>query len=273
MNAGIQLLNDRSMLRIGGNDAEHFLDNLVTCEVASLAVNDVRFGALLTPQGKILFDFFLVREASGFLIDTDRQQASELVKRLTFYKLRADVTISEVSEIRVASSFSEPSTDCELSVTDPRHPDMGNRIYGSFDQDLDQMDLTEKRIDIGIAQSGTDFQLGDAYPHEVLMDQFGGVAFKKGCYVGQEVVSRMQHKTKIRKRVVKLTSNEALPSTGTSITADGKVVGTIGSVLGNKGLAIVRLDRIANAQTIDADGISINVSLPDWVSFSWPGID
>ena len=115
-----------------------------------------------------------------------------------------------------------------------------------------------------------DYEYGNAYPHETLMDQFGGVDFKKGCYVGQEVVSRMQHRGTAKKRIIHVSAATVLPATGTEILADGKPAGTLGSVDGQKGLAMLRLDRIANAETVVAENVKLGLKIPEWVNFTMP---
>lgn len=276
MNDALEILKDRAILEITGDEAEHFLENLVTCKVSGLAPQDARFGALLTPQGKILFDFFLVRTEAGFLLDTATNQSEDLLKRLVFYRLRAKVDLNGRPDLQVCWTQGDSPDGAIIAFVDPRHADLGKRCYGTFEVPECSGDtgrLHELRVQLGIPESGKDFHLSDAYPHEVLMDQFGGVDFRKGCYVGQEVVSRMQHKSVVRKRLAKLTAEAPLPETGTPIVADGKPVGTIGTVAGNAGLSIVRLDRIKNANRVEAGGIPLTFALPEWVQFNWPDTD
>lgn len=265
------VLGDRAIIKISGDDAEHFLENLVTCRITGLGENESVFGALLTPQGKIMYDFFVQRKKEGYLIDIARELSGEFAKRLTFYKLRAKVEISDpdVKTITVRWNCAAPEDDEFMS--DPRHPDMGYRIYGSNEPGECNGDYLNQRVQIGIPEGGVDFEYGDAYPHETLMDQFGGVDFKKGCYVGQEVVSRMQHRGTAKKRIVMVFGDGLLPETGTPITADGKPAGFLGSVSGNAGLALLRLDRAFEAKSLLAGDMSLSIKIPDWTSFAIPG--
>ncbi len=263
-------LTNRAIIEIAGRDAEHFLDNLVTCQVAGLMSGEARFGALLTPQGKIMFDFFVIRTADAYLIDTHALLVEELVKRLTFYRLRAKVEITPRPELEVSAHWNCEKPAGELVIADPRHRDMGYRAYDSRSLDEDAQAYRALRISNAIAEGGIDFEYGDAYPHEVLMDQFGGVDFKKGCYVGQEVVSRMQHRGATKKRVLKIAGETGKLIKDAEITADNKPAGKIGSVSGNRGLAILRLDRVATAKEVSAGDVLITPSLPDWVNFTWP---
>ena len=264
-------LPHRTLVEISGEDAESFLENLVTCKAAGLGTGEASFGALLTPQGKILFDFFLIRTNEGFLADIDKELVGDFLKRLTFYKLRAKVALRHIEDAVVTACWETSLPEAELVVQDPRVEQMGWRIYSAFESEESPSDYTELRIKTGMPEGGRDFQYGDAYPHETLMDQFAGVDFKKGCYVGQEVVSRMQHRGTAKKRIIKIQSDTHLPKTGTTITADGKPAGVVGSIAGASGLALLRLDRIAKAEEILADGAKISTKLQDWVKFDLPG--
>ncbi|MDJ0615137.1 MAG: folate-binding protein YgfZ [Rhizobiaceae bacterium] len=267
----VATLPDRSIIEIGGDEAETFLDNILTCKVIGLETGEASFGALLTPQGKILFDFFLIKTNEGYWIDTASELVDELIKRLMFYRLRAKVSLSKVENIVVEAYWnsSEPPKG-SLIIQDPRHSDLGWRVYDESVAQGETHAYLEHRIDLGIPEGGMDFQYGDAYPHEVLMDQFGGVDFKKGCYVGQEVVSRMQHRGTTKKRVIKISAEVAFPETGTDVMADGKNAGVVGSVHHKAGLALLRLDRVHEAGTVEAGGVSLHTQIPDWVDFTWP---
>lgn len=270
MNAGIAL-KERALIEISGADAEHFLDNLITCQVAGLDADDARFGALLTPQGKILFDFFLLKTADGFLIEVAADLAPELEKRLTFYRLRAKVEIIAKLDLQVAVASSETLGGSLHAFSDPRHSALGFRHYGQFDElSSDEGPYHELRIQNCVAEGGIDYAYSDAYPHETLMDQFAGVDFKKGCYVGQEVISRMQHRGTTKKRVMLVEGSAELPPTGTPVSADGKPAGMLGTVSGKRGLAVLRLDRVQSADLLEAESVGLSASLPDWVNFTWP---
>lgn len=263
-------LTDRALITISGEDAETFLDNLITCKVVGLEKGEASFGALLTPQGKIMFDFFLVKTADGFLIDTAEILAGELVKRLTFYKLRAKVEIKPVEDNTVIAIWGDDLMARDDMIIDLRHAKLGARIYSDTQAGVEEADYHAHRISLGIPEGGADFQYGDAYPHETLMDQFAGVDFKKGCYVGQEVVSRMQHRGTTKKRIIHIEGETDLPETGTPVMADGKSAGAVGSINDTSGLALLRLDRVTKAETVEADGVKITCRIPEWVNFNFP---
>jgi len=264
-------LKNRSLIRVSGSEAQSFLQNLITTDIAALGAEETRPGALLTPQGKILFDFMIWRDGDAFVIETDDSQRDALLKRLTMYKLRAAVDLSAAGE-GVTVSW-EPAIE---GPTDSRFAKAGIGLVRKAGEhgtdDLEAYDAL--RTANGIALSGQDYALQDAFPHDVLMDINGGLSFRKGCYVGQEVVSRMQHRGTARRRVVIVKAETALPPSGTEITAAGKPVGTLGSVTGKTGLAIVRIDRAGEAMATGtpllAGETSVAVELPAWTGLTFP---
>lgn len=268
------LLPDRALIQVSGADAEHFLHNLVTTDIAGLPQGEAWPGALLTPQGKILFDFLISRDGEGFLIDTAREQGEALIKRLSMYKLRAAVVIAAREVHGVSVSWGEDID--EEGFVDHRFAVAGIRVTrrpgGAAPANLQGHDAL--RVLAGIAESGRDFALQDAFPHDVLFDLMGGVSFKKGCYVGQEVVSRMQHRGTARRRIVLVSADTTLPSPGTELTAGGKSVGTLGTVAGARALAILRIDRVgealASGTPILAGETLVSVALPAWSGLAFP---
>jgi folate-binding protein YgfZ len=224
-------------------------------------------------------------EIRRYLLDVPKAALPDLVKRLSFYKLRAKVQIAEViwreQRLGVVAAWGSDrvyQTDA-LFVRDMRHPDLGERLY-LIEGDAEAISVADPpayhahRIALGIPEGGVDFAYGDVYPHDVDMDQIGGVDFKKGCYVGQEVVSRMEHRGTARRRFVQVSAESDLPAAGTPLTAGTAAIGTLGSSVGGAGLALVRLDRAKAAidagTPIAAAGVPLNVALPTWAKFTWP---
>jgi len=267
-------LSGRAFLRLSGKDAETFLQALITTDLPSLPEGEIRPGALLTPQGKILFDFLIRRDgADAFLIETGEEQRDGLLKRLTLYKLRAVVDLAAVEGDAVTVAWEAPEADAPrdarfaaAGLTVSRRPGAG----GTDDPAL----YDGLRIAAGLPESGRDYALSDAFPHDVLLDRSGGLSFRKGCYVGQEVVSRMQHRGTARRRPVVVKAETALPETGTELLAGGKPVGTLGTVSGLLGLAVVRLDRAADAMRmgtpITAGDVPVTLELPAWTGLGFP---
>src|SRR3954462_5013767 len=277
-------LPDRGVIKVSGEDARTFLNGLVTTDVTLLQPGLGRFGALLTPQGKITADF-LITEApaghgGGFLIDAPRALAQNLADKLGFYKLRAKVAVENISDSMgvLAVWDGEPAVKPDLAFADPRHEALGWRILAPDDlaqkvADLIGADLVESdayeahRIATGVPRGGLDFTYSDAFPHETNMDRLHGVDFDKGCYVGQEVVSRMQHRGTARTRTVRILLEDFSPEPGATILAGDKAVGTIGSTAGHKGLALIRTDRVSDALDqglqLSAGGLTIRLADPD----------
>ncbi|MXN66048.1 folate-binding protein [Stappia sp. GBMRC 2046] len=286
--AQIAELTSRGVIHVTGEEAHGFLHNLVTCDMDDVEKDGAAYGALLTPQGKILFDFFIVKIDGGYLVDMRRDAVADLVKRLSFYKLRAKVEVKDASEdlaVLAAWGTDEPPEMPATVVRDPRLAALGFRAIGArigIGADLaspgveiaDEAAYHAHRISLGVPEGGLDFPFGDAFPHDADMDDLDGVAFDKGCYVGQEVVSRMKHRGTARKRVVIVHGDGDLPEPGTAIDAAGKPAGTLGSSAGAAGLALVRLDRIKEAldagDGISAAGVALRPAIPAWASFGWP---
>ncbi|CAN7275009.1 YgfZ/GcvT domain-containing protein [Rhizobium leguminosarum] len=271
-------LKDRSLLFVSGAEAQSFLQNLITTDITSLGPDEARPGALLTPQGKILFDFMVWQHGDGYMIETDAGQRDSLLKRLAMYKLRAAVTLAPSTEEGVTVCWGEDAEGVRDSqgVLDSRFAKAGLTLTRRAGRHGDGKEALYDalRISHGIVTSGSDFALQDAFPHDVLMDFNGGLSFRKGCYVGQEVVSRMQHRGTARRRVVTVSAATDLPGTGTEITAAGKPVGTLGSVEGGSGLAIVRIDRAGAAMAAGtpllAGETPVSLILPAWSGLVFP---
>jgi folate-binding protein YgfZ len=286
------LLPDRGVVKVAGPDARGFLNGLLTADITKVAPGRARFGALLTPQGKIIVDAIVAEapaeDGGGFFLDCPRALAGELVTKLNFYKLRAKVLAEDLSEVLgvLAVWGGAGDTDYGLIYADPRLPALGLRIMlpphlaaeAAADlgaELLDAQAYDAHRIAHGVPRGGLDFVYGDAFPHETDMDQLAGVDFDKGCYVGQEVVSRMEHRGSARNRIVPVTVEEHAPDVGVPVMAGERQVGTTGSAAAKRALAMLRLDRVADAMAaglpLVAGGVTITPHKPDWATFAWPG--
>jgi tRNA-modifying protein YgfZ len=276
-------LPDRGVVKVSGSDARDFLNGLLTTDVTLLRPGLGRFGALLTPQGKITTDFLITEAPSGhgggFLIDCPRALAQALADKLGFYKLRAKVSVENLSDSLgvLAAWDGEPALKPDLAFAEPREVALGWRILVPEElaqkaadligaEMVDSTAYDAHRIVSGIPRGGLDFIYGDAFPHETNMDRLHGVDFDKGCYVGQEVVSRMQHRGTARTRTVRIILDGPAPEPGAAILAGDKSVGTMGSTAGHHGLALIRIDRVADALEagvpLTAGGLAIRVAEP-----------
>jgi len=273
----------RGVVAVGGEDAVKFLNDLITTDLPD-ADGQATYGGLLTPQGKILFDFLVFRDRSRFLFDLPRGLVADFIKRLGFYKLRAKVDVADLGDDHIVVAAwardQPPILDGPLAP-DPRLAALGFRaiVPSGADMAPDFAEATEAdydahRIALGVPEGGIDFAFGDAFPHDAVMDQLAGVDFRKGCFVGQEVVSRMEHRGTARRRFVTATAATPLPLPGTPVTAGGKPIGTLATADGTVGLALVRIDRAGAALRegvpIAATGVALALVLPPWAKFTWP---
>ena len=285
------LLTDRGVVKVAGDDARKFLNGLLTADIGKVTPASPCFTALLTPQGKIIADFILAEasppDGGGFLLDCPRALAPGLVERLKFYKLRAKATVEDLSAdlgvMAIWDGNARPPTG--LSYRDPRLPNLGFRCMlaperaepvrvGIEAEPSGPADYEAHRIALGVPSGGADFAYGDAFPHEADMDQLHGIDFEKGCFIGQEVVSRMEHRGIARTRVVPVAVAGAV-APGVAVTANGKPVGVMGSSSAGHALATLRLDRIdealVNGVPLLAGEIALRLVKPDWARFAFPG--
>jgi tRNA-modifying protein YgfZ len=290
MNAA--LLAERGVVKVAGDDARRFLNGLASNDIGKVAPGQARFAALLTPQGKIIVDFIVAEapheDGGGLFLDCPRALSPALVEKLKFYKLRAKVTVEDLSSALGVMAFWDSGGDSEygLSYADPRLAALGSRVMLPPNLAAEAADdlgaaLVESeaydahRITLGVPRGGNDFTYGDTFPHEADMDQLAGLDFDKGCYIGQEVVSRVEHRNSARNRVVPIGFDEFGPMPGLPVIMGDKYIGVVGSCIKSRGLALLRLDRvadaIANATPITAGGIVLHVMKPEWATFPWPG--
>jgi hypothetical protein len=225
----------RTIFEITGNDAEPFLQGLVSNDVRKLDQGLV-YAALLTPQGKYLADFFLMRQGKAIWLDVETSHAAPLLQRLNMYKLRADVAITQTG-CKVRRGVGDPPVG---ALPDPRHAALGWRLYGDAGGD-DGSDWDAIRVAHCIPQTGIELT-PDTYILEAGFERLNGIDFRKGCYVGQEIAARMKHKTELRKGLVTVAIDGSAP-VGTPITAKDKPVGTLYTQSGNRAIAYLRFDR------------------------------
>jgi folate-binding protein YgfZ len=277
---------DRGVVAVEGEEAAVFLHGVVTCTIKTLAPGEARLGALLTPQGKVLFDFLITPTATGFLIEIERTRVADFVKRLALYRLRAKVTITDRSAdfaTFLAFDGAAPTIAEAVAFADPRAAELGVHLLvpvaaaEAVATNASASDWHRLRVEAGVPESGLDFALGEVFPHDVDMDDLSGVDFKKGCFVGQEVVSRMKHRGTARRRTILAHAREARPAwpdAGTEIVCADKVLGALGSAHGGTALALVRLDKakaaLDSGDAIEVGGVTVTLELPAFAHFDWP---
>ena len=274
-----QILENRAVVALGGPEARDFLQGLITNDIGICREGQALYTALLTPQGKILFDFFLVaQDESGFLIDCAAMSAGDLLKRLTMYRLRSKVEITPRSDLVVVAFWGEgvDSTVAHdgLAFRDPRLDTMGVRAIGRRDaletaiRAYGGGNYEAHRLALGIPDS-VDLPADTVFALDAGLEELNGVSFKKGCYVGQEVTSRMKHRASARRRFLISEIGGDAPVFGTPVEAQGRVLGEWASAQGGHGLALVRLDRVAEAEAANApitsQGRSVRLTKPSWI--------
>lgn len=251
-------LPHRVLTALTGEDAEHLLEGLITSELPD--GDSVVGSALLTPQGKLLFSFLVSRLADGFLIECDASEQADLIKRLTLYKLRAKVAITP-DDTPVYAGWAD-------GLVDRRHGEMGVRHYGAANATEALSAYHAARAAIGVLEGPQEILAGQDFPHDLALDLTGAVSFSKGCFVGQEVVSRVKHRGTARRRPV-LVKGEGVEA-GASLFVGEREVGTVRLAAGDDGVAVVRLDHIAgkDVHIASAEGLLVAVAAPPYATYS-----
>lgn len=254
-------LPDRALISLSGPDTISLLERTVTHSVSAWQVGEWRYGGLLTPQGKVIADYLACHVASGhILLDTAAEAAEDLEKRLRLFRLRSQVDIR--TETSLALVLDE-------AARDPRSDDLrGRKLVDPSQAGEVLSDWATRAIAAGVPEWGRDFGMADVFPSDVNMDLMGGVDYRKGCFVGQEVVSRMYRRGKIRKRTLVL-EGEGLEAGGELRAGEGPALGVVTSAAGGLGLAQLRLDRLAASEalgeTLHVNGREVALKRPDWL--------
>ena len=277
------ILENRAFLSIRGADADSFLQGIVSQDISNLELGQSCFTCLLTPQGKILFDFFVIRDEDSFVIDCFAESAEALLKRLSLYKLRADVALATLegwAAAVVPGAAINETADNVYAFNDPRLASLGQRIVSdrtSLVEALSGSTLMAKqdayhalRIALGVPEFGPDFGSEEMFPMDVNYDVLNGINYKKGCFVGQEVASRMKRKGEARKRSLVVAYEGDPPARGDAVMAGASKLGEILSATGGKALAMIRLDRWEKAKTAGdnpvIDGRNVQLTVPEYLN-------
>ncbi|MBC06409.1 folate-binding protein [Thalassospira sp.] len=290
------LLPDRAVIRVSGPDRVSFLQGLVSNNIETISPEKSGYGALLTPQGKFLFDFFVYhQDEDSLLIECERgengERAAELFKKLRMYKLRAKAELSDISDsynvmavfgkdaLSSLSLAATPGSTAHMAdgikAVDPRLAEMGARVLlpknalaemGAIGaQESDVETYHQMRVSLGIPNGSEEMEVEKSILLESGFEELGGVDFKKGCYMGQELTARTKYRGLVRKRLLPVKIDGPAPSVGTPIMNGDKEAGIIRSVHGDFGLALIRLERIEGDAELLAGDAKVTVSVPDWV--------
>jgi len=259
-------LTDRALIAVKGPDWRDFLQNLLTQNVESLGENEARFGALLTPQGRLLYDLFVVGRADGGWLDVAADHRDAIIQRLAIYRLRSKVEIA-ADETPVWAAFGGAAEPPGF-VRDPRLPALGWRGYGveppAGAEVADLAAYDTHRLALGVPGSA-DWGTDKTYPIEANFDLLNGVDFKKGCFVGQETTSRMKRRGQIKNRMLPIAYQGAPPAPGTDVLAGDLRAGEVLSGTSGRAMALLRLDRIGGSD-LAVDGRTVRVEWPTWLA-------
>jgi len=258
----IARLASRAVIAVSGPDWRSFLQGLLTQDVETLAPGELRFAALLTPQGKLLYDLFVAGTEDGAWLDVAAEHRATVLARLTMYRLRAKVTL-EASDLPVFAVFGGEVSGAGL-YGDPRLPGLGARAYGEREANADEAAYEAHRLALGVP-GPADWGSEQSYPIEADFDLLAGIDFKKGCFVGQETTSRMKRRGTIKTRMLPIAFDGPAPAFGTEVLAGELRAGEVLSGRDGRAMALLRLDRIEDV-ALTADGRPVQVDRPAWLS-------
>ena len=262
-------LGSRALISLSGLDWRGFLQGLISNDVDTLRAGEVRFAALLTPQGRILFDLFVIGEGEGCLLDVQAKLRDALIQRLTMYRLRAKADIA-ADPTAVCALWSDDLAEAAPTggwSPDPRLPALGWRGVGQPPPagavGRDEAAYAAFRLDLGVPDPAEDCVADKTYPIEADFDLLNGIDFKKGCYVGQETTSRMKRRGGIRSRMLPITFEGPAPAPGTEVLVGDRRAGEVLSGRPGRAMALLRLDRIEGA-ALSVEGRPVRVDIPRW---------
>ncbi len=262
----LQFVQNRVPIRIFGKDAQKMLDAILSAKIEQINDKPV-YWALLSPQGKIQAQGLAIFFDNAFYLDVHISIKDAFLKRLKLYKMRSDVEITDLSDTHKIG-FSKNKPNLKISFKDPREENLGYQSIAPIKETSNWQndnDYSSIHIKAGIAELGEDFEPNEYFPHDIGMDLLNGVDFKKGCYIGQEIVSRTQHKGKIRRRPVIVSNING--QKGDPLEIDKKQIGVLGQVINNQAIGFVRLDKISNLTDINVNDKPVQLALPDWANY------
>ncbi|GAA5103763.1 folate-binding protein [Bartonella jaculi] len=272
-------LKNRRIIKVTGEEAKDFLQSLITTDLRKIHPKEIFPGALLSPQGKVIADFLITEINQGYMFDIAESLADNFQKRLLLYKLRKKVKITQPIQELVTVSWNNDSDtlNFDSSFIDKRFPEKEKivRTYGKVPFSIPKYNDNWNRLRVryAIAESDQDYEIGKVFPHDINYDQINGLAFDKGCYIGQEVVSRMHHRRAARRRVLVVRSQHELTSKS-SVEAGTKVLGHLGTCAANEALALMRIDQVKDAMdnniSFTVDNVPVTISIAENMNFTFP---
>ena len=267
-------LPGRAVLSVSGEDRVSFLQGLVSNDVALAAPGRAVWAALLTPQGKYLADFFIFSDGEHLLLDCEREQAPMLAQKLSRFRLRAKVTVAETGLAVSAAWDGDPSVPPgAIAAPDPRLPGAGWRILSDapLPETADEAEYDSHRLLLGLPDGTRDCEPDRTVLLEAGFDELDGISWTKGCYMGQELTARTRYRGLLKRRLVPVTSDEALPLPGTILMHEGREIGTMRSSREQFGLALLRLEHLHGVLAFE--GGTMQARVPDWMRLPAPKTD
>lgn len=254
-------LSDRALIVVTGSERVSFLNGLLTNSLGPVERGEAVYACLLTPQGKFLFDFFVAAEGEHLLLEVDAARRADCLRRLSLYKLRADVSLAAEDGYSGMAGFDAPMPDGGLAFTDPRHPQMGWRLWWPKDRPLPATEPAEAyhrhRIGLGVPDGSLDLEPERSILLEFNLDGLNAIDFQKGCYIGQELTARTKYRAVLKRKAQPVRLDGPVPPPGTPILANGKEAGELRSAVPGLGLALIRLDADpAHAWTADGTRVT-----------------
>jgi tRNA-modifying protein YgfZ len=254
-------LDSRALIAVGGTDWRSFLQGLITQDVETLRPGEARFGALLTPQGRLLYDLFAVGREEGCWLDVEAASREALLQRLAMYRLRAKVDLA-LDDTPVFALFGEDAPPSGPAARDPRLPELGWRGYGAFRATTDEAAREAHKLALGVP-GPKDWGSDRTYPIEANFDLLNGIDFRKGCFVGQETTSRMKRRGQVKSRMLPIRFDGPAPAQGAEVMAGELRAGQVLSGMDGGAMALLRLDRALEAE-LTVDGRPVRVEQPAW---------
>jgi folate-binding protein YgfZ len=258
----IALLPSRALIAVDGPDWRSFLQGLITQDVETLKPGEMRFGALLTPQGRLLWDLFVICRDDGCWLDVAAQAREMILQRLAIYRLRAKVSLA-ADDAPVSAAFGGDVPSGAGWAVDPRLGELGWRGYGAAaPADVGEADYESHRLRLGVP-GPADWGSERTYPIEANFDLLHGIDFKKGCFVGQETTSRMKRRGQVKSRMLPLAFEGPRPAPGSEVLAGDLRAGEVLSGAEGRAIALLRLDRIETGGLM-VDMRAVRVERPTW---------
>lgn len=274
----IARLRRRTVLRLAGPDVFEFLQGIISQDVTLAKNGQPLFTAFLTPQGKYQFDFFVVPEGDRLLIDCAVDEADELAKRLSFYRMRARVALEDTREAYAVYALWDGETDMPNSFTDCRLNALGRRLLipikaaGSIEETADEADYRQHRYQLGVPEGSHEIDVGHSNLMEANFDKLNAISWSKGCYMGQELTARIYHRGLVKKRYLPFSYDGLTPEKHERVLDGGFEVGEIKALEGLYGIGLFNLERVRpfvmGERMLVPDGMNLNITLPPYLDKS-----